>query len=143
MAKSASEIRAAEIRLIHVARRALDMEEDVYRQLLQDIGGVDSSADLSAQERRRLLDHFARLGFVSVARAQRAARGAMRTPPDRTALLSKIDAMLLAEGRDRRYIEPGMVKRICKVDSLAFCTAEHLLKLVAALEYDRRRRGPR
>jgi phage gp16-like protein len=60
----------------------------------------------------------------------------MSAASSRTALLSKIDALLLAHGRDRSYIEPGMVKRICKVDCLTFCTPKQLRKLVAALAID-------
>lgn len=142
-AETADKRRAAEIRLIHVARRELAMADDVYRKLLREIGGVASSSDLSATGRQRLLDHFARLGFVSTARQKLAAKGAMRGTPDRASLLAKIDALLLAEGRDRRYIEPGLVRRICKVDALAFCTPEQLTKLVAALTYDQRRKEGR
>lgn len=128
--------RKNEIRLIQIAKRQLNMDEDVYRGLLQEIGGVDSSTKLDAAGRGRLLDRFDRLGFVSTARAKRAAKGSMAAAPDRAALLGKIDALLLSQGRDRSYIEPGMVKRICKVDSLNFCTPEQLRRLVAALNYD-------
>ena len=128
-----------EIRLIQIAKRQLNMDDDVYRGLLQEIGGVDSSTKLDAAGRGRLMDRFARLGFVSTARAKRAATGSMNAAPDRAGLLGKIDALLLSQGRDRRYIEPGMVRRICKVDALSFCDAEQLRKLVAALEYDKRR----
>lgn len=131
--------RQQEIRLIQIAKRQLNMDDDVYRGLLQEIGGVDSSTKLDAAGRGRLLDRFARLGFVSKARAKRAAKGSMNAAPDRAGLLDKIDALLMSQGRDRSYIEPGMVKRICKVDSLAFCTPEKLVKLVAALQYDKRR----
>lgn len=133
------EKRQKEIRLIQIAKRQLNMDEDVYRGLLQEIGGVDSSTKLDVAGRGRLMDRFARLGFVSTARAKRSAKGSMNVAPDRVALLGKIDALLLSQGRDRRYIEPGLVQRICKVDALAFCDAEQLRKLVAALEYDKRR----
>lgn len=138
--KSKKTARAArEIRLIQIAKRQLDMDDDVYRGLLRQYGGVESSTQLDAMARGRLLDHFAKLGFVSTARAKRAARGGMTVAPDKEALIGKIDALLLSQGRDRTYIEPGMVRRICKVDSLAFCTPELLRKLVAALQIDKNR----
>lgn len=121
------------------AKTQISMADDTYRALLLEQFNVRSSADLDDAGRARLLDHFAKLGFVSKARTKLAAKGAMRSTPSREALLSKIDALLLSRGRDRSYIEPGMVKRICKVDSLAFCEPEALRKLVAALEYDARR----
>lgn len=131
--------RKLEIQLIQIAKRQLNMDDDVYRGLLREIGGVKSSTDLDAAGRGRLLDRFARLGFVSKSRAKRADKGSINAAGDRAGLLGKIDALLLSLGRDRTYIEPGMVKRICKVDSLAFCTPEHLRKLIAALTYDKRR----
>lgn len=143
MTSDAEKRRKAEIKLIQIAKSRLNMDEDVYRRLLREIGGVDSSTKLDAAGRGRLLDRFARLGFVSTARAKRAAKGSMNAAPDRAALLGKIDALLLSQGRDRTYIEPGMVKRICKVDSLAFCNAEQLGKLVAALQYDKKRNEAR
>lgn len=136
MAHKAHARAAKEVQLIQIAKRQLQMDEDVYRNLLREYGGVESSTQLNEQARGRLLDHFYRLGFVSTARAKRAAKGAMTVAADKEALIKKIDAMLLSQGRDRRYIEPGLVRRICKVDSLAFCTAEHLGKLIAALQYD-------
>lgn len=139
MTSKTEEKRKAEIKLIQIAKRQLNMEDDVYRQLLQQYGGVASSTELDARARSRLLDHFAKLGFVSQARKKRAAKGAMNVAADKQALLGKIDALLLSQGRDRRYIEPGMVRRICKVDGLAFCTAELLTKLVAALNKDMKR----
>lgn len=133
------EKRKKEIRLIQIAKRKLNMDEDVYRGHLREIGGVESSTELDAAGRGRLLDLFYRLGFVSTARKNRAAKGSMNPAPDRAALLGKIDALLLSQGRNRRYIEPGMVRRICKVDALEFCDAMQLRKLVAALEYDKQR----
>lgn len=133
--------RAKQIRLIQIAKRDLGMADDTYRALLRQIGNVESSTDLDARGRARLLDHFAKIGFVSTKRQQLGNKPKVTPPADRERLLAKIDALLLAQGRDRRYIEAGMVKRICKVDSLAFCTPEQLVKLVAALEYDRRRRA--
>jgi phage gp16-like protein len=132
-------LRKMQLAAIHIGKAQIGMAEDTYRSLLKTQFNVASAADLDDAGRARLLDHFAKLGFVSNARAKKAATGPMRTAPSREPLLSKIDALLFARGRDRSYIEPGMVKRICKVDSLAFCSPEASRKLVAALEYDARR----
>lgn len=139
--RSASPVlRKSELAAIHIAKADVGMAQDTYRTLLRTQFGVDSAADLDDDGRARLLDHFAKLGFVSKARQKNAAKGAMRAAEGRDALLSKIDAQLSAQGRTRAYIEPGMVRRICKVDALAFCTADHLRKLVAALAYDASRK---
>lgn len=132
-------LRKSQIAAIHVAKAEVGMAEDAYRDLLRDKFNVASSTQLDDAGRSRLLDHFSKLGFVSTSRQKRVAKGTMHAAVPRAALLSKIDALLLSRGRDRRYIEPALVKRICKLDSLNFCDAEQLRKLVAALEYDARR----
>jgi phage gp16-like protein len=139
MAQTKNSLRAQQIKLIQIAKRDLAMADDTYRDLLREIGGVESSTTLDARGRARLLDHFAKLGFVSTKRKQLGNKTKATPATDREGLLGKIDALLLALGLDRHYVEAGMVKRICKVDSLAFCTPEHLLKLIAALEYHKRR----
>jgi phage gp16-like protein len=139
--KDTLRVRAQMIQLIQIAKRDLDMADDTYRSLLREIGGVESSTDLDARGRARMLDHFAKLGFVSTKRKQLGNKTKATPATDREGLLGKIDALLLALGLDRHYVEASMVKRICKVDSLVFCTPEHLSKLIAALEYHKRRQG--
>lgn len=140
-AKKPRFVRDRQLATIHIAKAQVGMAEDTYRQLLRDKFSVASSADLNQLQRAQLLDHFAKLGFVSTGRERLAAKGPMRVADDRQALMGKIDALLLSQGRTRAYIETGMVKRICKVDALAFCTPEQLQKLIAALTYDANRRA--
>lgn len=55
---------AFEVKLIHIARQSLKLDEDVYRSLLSRFGnGATSSKDLSASQRRHLLQHFKNSGF--------------------------------------------------------------------------------
>lgn len=51
-------IRVKEIKLIHVARRELNMVDDTYRALLMELtaGKKNSSANLNADERRQVLE---------------------------------------------------------------------------------------
>ncbi|WP_275629844.1 regulatory protein GemA [Pseudomonas sp. 273] len=48
---------------IHIARQQVEMDEDVYRQKLQDMFGKKSAKDLSLRQAERLLEEFKRLGW--------------------------------------------------------------------------------
>jgi len=51
------------IRLIHVGRNELQLDDDTYRGILQRIGKKASSADLTVPELEKVLEHLKRSGF--------------------------------------------------------------------------------
>ncbi|OGA99439.1 MAG: hypothetical protein A3E25_17855 [Burkholderiales bacterium RIFCSPHIGHO2_12_FULL_69_20] len=51
------------IALIHVARRELRLDEDLYRAILRDVAGVASSKDLTEAGFLALMARFERSGF--------------------------------------------------------------------------------
>lgn len=51
------------IALVHVARRDLDMADEVYRSMLREVAGVASSADLTESGFLAVMARFQRLGF--------------------------------------------------------------------------------
>lgn len=55
--------RARLIRLVHVAKRDLAMDDGDYRALLARIGKAESSADLGIPALRKVLEHMKRAGF--------------------------------------------------------------------------------
>jgi phage gp16-like protein len=66
--KSASEVKAQQLKLIHVGKAQLTqagiLTEDGYRDLLQSIGGVASSADMTNGQREQVIAHLKRAGFT-------------------------------------------------------------------------------
>lgn len=60
------------IRLIHVAKRDLSMDDDTYRAILQRIGKKASSADLTIPELEKVLEHLKRSGFKVRSKAKPA-----------------------------------------------------------------------
>jgi phage gp16-like protein len=48
---------------IHIAKKQLGWEDDFYRQALQDVAGVDSSAKLDVRGFKLFLDYLYRCGF--------------------------------------------------------------------------------
>jgi len=108
-------LRKKEIAVIHVLKAQARMDDDQYSAMLHAVTGKTSAADLDDGQRRKVLDHFARLGVKSTARMRRERVGGDRRP-----MLAKIDALLTASGRDRRYLA-GMIKRVTGADALEFC----------------------
>lgn len=60
------------IRLVHVARRDLQLGEADYRSMLQAQGGADSSAAMSVAQLQRVLDFMKRQGFKVATKAKPA-----------------------------------------------------------------------
>ena len=60
------------IRLIHVAKRDLSMDDDTYRAILLRFGKKASSADLTIPELEKVLEHLKRSGFKVRSKAKPA-----------------------------------------------------------------------
>ena len=56
-------ISAQKLKLIHVARRELELPENAYREILRHHGGVESSRDLDDDGFKRVIDCMKALGF--------------------------------------------------------------------------------
>jgi phage gp16-like protein len=139
---AAPDHRRRELALIHIAKKQLDLDDDTYRAMLWTVGRVHSSGDLDYAGRQRVLEHLRACGFK--------ARGHGKKPTvraDRAAQLSKIEALLADAGLPWDYLthgkdgKPSMVKRICRVEKIEWCSAEQLGKLIAALVIAQRRKG--
>jgi phage gp16-like protein len=52
-----------QIKLVHVAKRQLGLDEADYRQILLDVAGVGSSKDLTPRGFEDLMAHFEHRGF--------------------------------------------------------------------------------
>lgn len=120
----------AKLRILAAQRGLIDGADDsAYRDWMQKRTGKRSAKEVTLPQLLRLIDELA---------------GKKVPAPDRDALLRKLEAQLAAAGRTLDYLEGGtepLVKRICKVDRVAFCTPAMLGKLVAALAYDAGRHG--
>ena len=61
--KDPRDVRRRELAAIHAARRALGLDEDTYRDLLEAWTGKRSAAQLTDEERQFVIECFRRLGF--------------------------------------------------------------------------------
>ena len=107
-----------------------------------------------------MLNEFARLGWNPKAgnshrhpnpNPRRPAPKATETPPPlpftgsgwgKDRLIAKIGALLAEAGRGWAYAD-GIARKMFRSDSLRFCDPEQLRNIVAALEYDKKRRAQR
>lgn len=125
---------------IHAGAKALDLDDDSYRCLLQRVTGKRSSADMTGAERNRVLAELARLGFR--ADDQAARRRGFAGKPKSTAdvpMLRKVEA-LLADGRKPWSYAHAMARRMFNVTRVEWLHHDQLHKLVAALQTDANRK---
>lgn len=128
--------RKRELAMIHVAKKDLGMDDETYRQMLWTIARVKSAADLDSAGRKQVIDHLKGCGF-RVKRKRSVRPGGSRAP-----LLAKIRA-LLGKNRGDEYalgILANMHGKEAAPDRLEWASPEQLRKVVAALNYDAKRR---
>lgn len=134
---------------IHQAKKSLGLGEREYRALLvrasadeYGIGGLDSSAHMSAVQHIAVLREMARLGFKQQAAHARGQRRWQGEPKDCATrpLLCKVRA-LLADGKKPWSYAHAMAKHMFSVDKVEWLHDGDLHKLVAALQADAKRRA--
>lgn len=107
------------IKLIHIAKSKLSMDEDTYRSILMRIGKKTSSKDLSLPELMQVLEHLKQCGF-KVAPPKRAGT----LSQSKKAQAKKIRSLWLtlhtlgAIQDSSEYALSRYVKRMVKVDHL-------------------------
>lgn len=129
-----ADTRARELGMIHVAKKQLRLDDDVYRAMLWSVARVHSAADLDAAGRERVIKHLKSRGFKATGGKRRP-----RPPADRADLVAKIRAQLIEEGRPDTYAD-GMARRMFGVEQFQWCDPDQLRRIVAALVYDQKRR---
>lgn len=131
---TAEQQRKRDLAQIHIAKAQLGLDDDTYRDILQRIGKVSSSRDLSTTDRLRVLQHLKTKGWKPKPRAA-ASKGAPRTvSKDKAPLLGKIGALLTDMQLPWSYAN-GIAKQMFRVERADWCDPLQLHKIVAALTY--------
>jgi len=143
----AANIRQNLIRLVHVAKRDLNLDDDTYRAMLVAATGQASSADLSVPQLERVLAHMKKSGFTvrHKARADRPrdsrhTAGTLSRPIAQDAQSRKIRALWLSlhkMGAVRDASEAALgayVKRITHIDSLSWISADQASRVIETLK---------
>jgi phage gp16-like protein len=127
--------RKAELAKIHIAKKDLGLDDDTYRAMLQQVGGVASSKDLTALGRAKVLEHLKSHGFDSKKHIPKKPNNLSRSKQ-----MGKIEALLADAGRPWAYAI-GMARHMYKKDRLEFCGGDELRGIIAALAKDQKKRS--
>lgn len=133
------------IRLIHVAKRDLQLDDDTYRAILQRVAGKGSSSDLTVSELEKVLEHMKRSGFKvrSKGKAPRTAKPAKAKPSRplaQDAESRKVRALWLFLHQLDVVKNPSeealaaYVKRIAGVDALQWINGEQAERLIETMK---------
>lgn len=128
---------------IHIAKKELNLSDDIYRDILAVQFNAGSSKDLTDLQCIKLLQHFEKLGWSQ----KIAARGKALVPETRTTAqrqgddpqAKKIMALWGALHRSGKVkynsdkALSGYVKRMTGKDSLKWCTSAEKRTIIEAL----------
>lgn len=143
--------RANDLARIHMAKKALGLEDDTYRSLLKATTGKDSASALGPGERWKVLCELGRLGASGCPQPRTPPATAKPQPQghpgkptiiraDCQRLVGKIEAQLAEAKRPWAYAHT-LAKRMFQKDQVQLCEPDELRRLVAALSYDAKRHG--
>lgn len=130
--------RKARLAAIHMGKKALNLDDDMYRDLLESAAGIRSAADASDDGLLKILKRMDELGFSQKPRRDFGKKPSVKL--SKQALVGKIEALLADAGRHWAYAE-GCARRMFGKEKLEFCTDDELWRMVAALEKDAKRRA--
>ena len=120
--------------LIHIAKQKVGMSDSEYRDLLGSFG-VASSKDLTLGKFDSVMMYFKSLGFE-----QRPGKPYKKMHPigSKKRLLFKMEAQITEMNLSWKYVD-GMAKKMFGVDRVIWCIPQQLHRIVAALNYHRKR----
>lgn len=130
------------IRLIHVGKRDLQVDDDSYRAILRQVAGKASAADLTIPELDRVLQHMKRCGFkvrhkTTPARSPRPALSRALAQDAQSTKIRALWLMLHELGAVKNPSEAALaayVKRITKVEALQWIDGEQADQLIETLK---------
>ncbi len=108
---------AGQIALLHVAKKQLGLDDDIYRTILEAYGGVSSAKHIKLDGFKRVMAHFERLGFESTSakdKPRQPQRAPSRDPdgPPYPAQLKMIEHHFETVGYTDAERQQGFCKRV-------------------------------
>ena len=120
---------------IHMGKKALNLDEDTYRDMLENVTGKRSAKDMDMDELVKVIQHLDQHGF-----SKREFGNKPKVKQTKEALIGKIEAHLTEHKLHWNYAT-GIAKKMFQKEALEFCSEHELHKIVAALEYRARRQA--
>ncbi|UTH73524.1 gp16 family protein [Chromobacterium sp. IIBBL 290-4] len=125
------------IRLIHVAKRELALEDDSYRAILQRIGKKASAADLTVPELNQVLEYLKRSGFKVRSKAQPATQARSLAQDEQHKKIRALWLFLHQIGVVKNPAESALaayVKRITGRDAMQWLAGDQLEQVIESLK---------
>lgn len=122
---------------VHIARKDLNLSEDVYRGILQDMFGVSSAGKLKVSDLVQLCTHFEKVGWKP---AIKKGKG-VTAESSRAPLLKKIWALSYHLNRPVPEYAHGLAQRMYATDRVEWLYPDQLQGIVTALERQKSREG--
>jgi len=126
------------IRLIHVAKRELGLDDEAYRDLLQSATGKRSTSDMAEFELRRLLDHLKTCGFkVKSTRKSARKHDVHMDQHEQSRKIRALWLQLADMGIVRDPSEAALgrwIKRETGVEALAWLDGDHASRCIEKLK---------
>lgn len=122
------------IKLIHVAKRSLNMDESSYRHILQTIGGAASAADLSVPKLELVLEHLKKCGFTvrSNKKPQRKLADDQQSKMIRGLWLELANFGVVKDPSEQALA--SFVKRMTKVSALQWLSSKQASQVIENLK---------
>lgn len=127
---------------VHIGAKALGLDDDTYRDMLEALTGQRSAGKLSEKQLALVLAAMRKRGWNDEDPRPARKKPKPRATPGSAPLLDKVGA-LLADSRRPWAYAVGMAKRMYQVERLEWAKPEQLRGIVAALTKDAQRRAKR
>lgn len=114
---------------IHMGKKQLGLDDDIYRDMLEQVTGKRSAKDMTMDDLLKVIQHLDQLGF-----SKRNFGNKPKVKLSKEALIGKIEAHLTEHKLHWNYAK-GIAKQMFQKEALEFCTENELWRIVAALEY--------
>jgi phage gp16-like protein len=136
-----SDLRRRQLAAIHTAKRDLDIDDDQYRELLQQWTGKRSAGDLNGRERSQVLEQLRRIGADGRTRYQVGQYPGTPANLHTEPMLQKIEAQLADMQLPWAYAD-AIAKQQTGIGRIAWLRKEPQLKaVIAALDVEQEKRS--
>lgn len=117
--------RKSDLAMIHIAKKALGLDDETYRSMLFTVARVTSSRELDHAGRIAVLNHMKARGWKNATTAPDVTKA-------KQALIAKIGALLADMQLSWAYAD-GIAKQMHKREKLQWCKPAELRGIIAAL----------
>jgi phage gp16-like protein len=137
-----TESRRSLLAKVHIAAKALGLDDETYRDMLEALTGKRSAGKLTDKQLVLVVAALRAKGWKDEDPRPARKKPAPRATPGCQLLLSKIGALLADSGRPWAYAV-GLAKHMNYPERLEWAKPEQLRGIIAALVKDARRRASR